>query len=223
MRNKIIPFLLLILSFSLTSCFDVIEDVTIHENGSGSFKFIGNLSQSASRINTILSLDSLNGQPVPSKAEIGAHIDRFRDRMAQQAGISNVVVNKDFDKYILTISFDFKDMNSLNQALHNVSESYNKKRYTLPKTLYSYDGNSLERKELFHSFLSTLIAKGQKDQLNTNLGGASYTSVFRLDKKVTKVSNTKATLAKDNTIVILRTPIADVLTKKTLLSNTIYF
>ena len=82
-------FLLLITVFSLSSCIEIIDDLTIHNDGSGTFKYNINLSSSKLKINSILALDSLNGKKVPSIQEIKNEIERFKTKFQTKAGISN--------------------------------------------------------------------------------------------------------------------------------------
>jgi hypothetical protein len=53
-------FLSALILFSFTSCIEIIDDVTVKNDGSGSMKYTINLSASKVKINTILALDSLD-------------------------------------------------------------------------------------------------------------------------------------------------------------------
>ena len=48
----------LLLLFSFTSCFEIVEDISFKKDGSGVLKLILNLSQSKNEINTLMKLDS---------------------------------------------------------------------------------------------------------------------------------------------------------------------
>ena len=49
---------------------DFVEDIKIHDNGSGEAKFKLNLSKSKTKIGGIMLMDSIRGFPVPSKEKI---------------------------------------------------------------------------------------------------------------------------------------------------------
>ena len=48
------------------------DELTIHDDGSGTLKYAINLSSSRVKVNSILALDSLDGKKVPSIDEIKA-------------------------------------------------------------------------------------------------------------------------------------------------------
>jgi hypothetical protein len=49
----------------LTSCIELIDDITINSDGSGKLKYSINLSSSKTECNSLILLDSLNGYKVP--------------------------------------------------------------------------------------------------------------------------------------------------------------
>ena len=74
--NKLFLFCLSLILL-LSSCIELIDDLTIHNDGSGTFKYTMNLSSSKIKVNSILALDSINGKKVLSKAEIKSKINLF--------------------------------------------------------------------------------------------------------------------------------------------------
>ena len=50
------------------------DELTIHDDGSGTLKYAINLSSSRVKVNSILALDSLDGKKVPSIEEIKTKI-----------------------------------------------------------------------------------------------------------------------------------------------------
>ena len=54
--------------FSFTSCFEIVEEVTLKKDGSGEMSFSINLSQSKTKLNSIMLMDSINGYKVPKKS-----------------------------------------------------------------------------------------------------------------------------------------------------------
>ena len=49
----------------LSSCFDIVEEIDLNENGSGTYGITLNLSQSKIRLSSIMLLDSSQGYKVP--------------------------------------------------------------------------------------------------------------------------------------------------------------
>jgi hypothetical protein len=87
----LIPSVLLFLS----SCIEIIDDVQMNNEGSGSFKYTINLSASKVKITSILALDSLDGKKVPSRTEITDRISAISKKLASKSGISNVSIDPD--------------------------------------------------------------------------------------------------------------------------------
>lgn len=54
------------------------DELTIHDDGSGTLKYVINLSSSRVKVNSILALDSLDGKKVPSIEEIKTKVSLFK-------------------------------------------------------------------------------------------------------------------------------------------------
>ena len=52
----------ILLLFLLSSCIEIIDDISMNNDGSGTFKYSINLSQSKVKVNSYLALDSINGE-----------------------------------------------------------------------------------------------------------------------------------------------------------------
>jgi hypothetical protein len=107
-----ILFLLLFIPLFLSSCIEIIDDLSFNSDGSGTFKYTINLSSSKVKVNSILQLDSLNGKKVLKLPEIKVKINQFKSILASQSGISNVKIEINepefFVKLILPMSTSFK-------------------------------------------------------------------------------------------------------------------
>ncbi len=89
------------------SCFEIIEQVFLKNDGSGNFQLVVNLSKSKTKINSILKMETVNGHDVPSKEKIKKKITEIEKTISKTAGISNVKTSADFDNYIITLSYNF--------------------------------------------------------------------------------------------------------------------
>src|SRR5690606_9937986 len=168
-----IPCLLL-----FTSCFQLIEDITVKKDGSGTAVFTANLSQSRSKLASIMLLDSVNGYKVPSKADIRNHLIELSAELKKIPGISNVSHTLDFDKFVATIRFSFSNVEDLNTIANKLfaemkitpsnqsSYTYNKTSRTFNRT-YVYEPRA---KAEFEKLKDT-----DKEIINT----ATYTSIYR--------------------------------------------
>jgi hypothetical protein len=117
---KTILFFFLI--FGLSSCLEIIDDITINADGSGTFKYTLNLSASKSRVNTILSLDSLDGKKVPSIDELKTKITSFKTNLENQEGVSNVTIESDFVNFFFRLTCDFESVTKLQDGLKKAIE-----------------------------------------------------------------------------------------------------
>src|SRR5690606_3931248 len=97
-----------------SSCFQLIEEVTVNADGSGTLVLTANLSQSRSKLASVMLLDSVNGYKVPSKQDIRKKMEEAANTLRSIKGISKVGHTVDFDKYIVTIRFAFNDVANLN-------------------------------------------------------------------------------------------------------------
>jgi len=178
--------ILLFLVLSMTSCFEVIEDVTVHKNGSGTYKFIINLSQSKNQIDKIRTQDSILHFKVPTSQMADAKITEVKNKLKSVEGISNVVITQDHTNYIYHLSYDFKNVASLNNAILSIWKTYDKKA---PATfsLYSYENSVFIRNTNTSEFDHiTQLAGSQEREL---LQKANYTVICRFDTTIS-VSNT---------------------------------
>ena len=169
--NKLFLFCLSLLLL-LSSCIELIDDLTIHNDGSGTFKYTMNLSSSKIKVNSILALDSINGKKVLSKAEIKSKIYLFAGNLKTQAGISNVSVSINDLELIVKFSCDFTSVSTLQNGLKNALIAINNIKNTedLNQNWLSYDGEVLKRNiPLFSITLSDHVKELDIDLLKTGI------------------------------------------------------
>ena len=99
----------------LSSCFEVIEEIAMKNDGTGDVVLTINLSQSKTKVASVMLLDSVQGYKVPSKQKIQQELNEAVAYLRKSEGISNVKSTSDFNNYIATISFSFKDVSWLNR------------------------------------------------------------------------------------------------------------
>ena len=119
-------FLIGFLIFTLSSCIDIFDDITIHADGSGTYRYNINLSASKVKINSILALDSIDGQRVPKLPEIKEKIEYYRNKLEEKQGISNVKVNANYDDFLFKISCDFESVADLQEAIRDIVKEESK-------------------------------------------------------------------------------------------------
>ena len=141
---KFIPVIFLVL-FGLSSCIEIIDDLSLKSDGSGTFKYSVNLSSSKIKVNSILALDSIDGKKVPSMDDIKQKIDQFIKTLDAQNGISNVKVEENYTDFIFKFQCDFTSVAALQTALKEVIEEEidDKNIKELDHKWMSWDGQKL--------------------------------------------------------------------------------
>lgn len=214
-------FVIATLMVSLTSCIEIIDDLSLRSDGSGTFKYTVNLSSSKVKINSYLALDSLDGKRVPSIEEISSRISAVIESLEKREGISNLSFDANYDDFILKLSFDFKSVKQLQQAIKDVvlEESREKAIKELDETWITADDAAFERS----------IPKINLDRVNqlkadeiAELREGKYTSITRFESEIEKCANESSAISKSKKAVMLRTDVYSLSQNTTLLDNTIY-
>lgn len=217
--KKILLFLCLILS--LVSCIEINDDITINSDGSGTFKYVVNLSDSKMKVNSILALDSLDGKKVPSIDEIKEIISEYKTKLSNKEGISNVKVETDFTNFILRFQCDFKNVTALQQAIREIAIEKDKKQEfkEINHVWLAWDVNKLTRS--VPSLTTETVQKLKKEDSDA-LKTGKYTSVTRFDRLIDKCENPKAIISKNGTACMIKTNPYALLQDLEILENTIF-
>ncbi len=217
--QKVILFSFLVLSLCLTSCFEVIEEVSLNDTGGGIFKITLNLSKSKGEVKKLLALDTLRGARVPSIAEISHEIDLVVQDLKQIKGITKVVSSKDFDELILSIEYQFVDVVTLN---HSIREILKKRTVKADVDIdhmvfYTYKNKTFERDS---SFDFKIIMKNLDSDIKI-LETSTYTSIYRFPTPVITSENNDAKVSKSGKAVLNRVSAARLVRKHHLIHNKI--
>ncbi|SER27999.1 hypothetical protein [Pedobacter rhizosphaerae] len=212
--------LFIILVPALSSCFQVIEELTLHNDGTGEVILTINLSQSKTKVQSVMLLDSINGYKVPSKQKIQQELNEAVAYLRKSEGISNVKSTSDFNNYIATISFSFKDVSNINNITKNILAQ---QKIKAPNTS-SYNFNKTTK--LFsRKYQPVGTAKTEYNKLKSKdkavFNGATYTSIYRFESPVTNSSNPASNVSKSGKAVMLKSSILDLINGKINVSNQI--
>lgn len=201
----------------LTSCIEIIEDLKFNLDGSGTFKYVINLSGSKTKATSILALDSLYGEKVPKVSDIRTKIGEFKRTLQEQEGISNVLITEDYTNYIIKFQCDFKSVENLEQALKNSIKKLYQNNY------YEYDWVSFKGKVLTRKtpifYLDDIRKFGDKDIDKLKTG--TYTSVTRFSTKIDTFENKNSLRSKSNMALMIKTTPDLLLNDQTILNNKI--
>ncbi|MBL1279428.1 MAG: hypothetical protein COA33_004115 [Fluviicola sp.] len=213
----IFPFLI----FAFSACIEIIDDITINDDGSGTFKYTVNLSSSKVKINSILALDSLDGKKVPSLSEIQEKLHELSNSLRTKEGISNVDFHADYDNFIFKIKCDFTSLSLLQNAVEELAIKENKGVAIpeLKKEWLTFENDSLVRSV---PKITLIKAKKINKRDAELLKEGSYTSITRFQKVVDTFSNNSAKLSKNRKAVMVRTNPYLLIQNPQLVDNVIY-
>jgi hypothetical protein len=214
-------FSLVFMLFGFSSCIEIIDDISLKNDGSGTLKYSINLSSNKVKINSILALDSLEGKKVPTIAEIEAEIISFKNKLDAKTGISQVIVDYNFTDFIFKIQCDFASVSALQTAFKEVIQDVSKEKNMpeLNQNWLSWDGTKIIR-----SIPDITInrVKELKPEDIESLKTGNYTSISRFERIVEKFDNPNATLSKNKMAVMIRTNPFALSQNSKILENTIY-
>src|SRR5215467_9166472 len=95
--KKILFPLSFFLLLSLSSCFQLIEEINLNADGSGDMQLTLNLSQSKSKLASVMLLDSVNGHKIPKDKDIQKFMNETVDYLKKSEGISNIKKSVDMN------------------------------------------------------------------------------------------------------------------------------
>jgi hypothetical protein len=207
--------------FGLTSCIEIIDDITLKNDGSGTLKYTINLSSSKVKISSILALDSLDGKKVPSIPEMEERIASFKKKLSAKTGISNVTIESNFTNYFFTLQCDFTNVVALQNALKDVIEEESKEKNIpeLDQNWLSWDGSKMTRS------IPEITVKKTKDLKTEDIElmkQGNYTSITRFERPVEKFDNAAAVLSKNKMAVMIKTNPYALTQNSNILENSIY-
>lgn len=219
--NNLRIFLFAVLALSFTGCVEIIDDLTLNLDGSGTLKYNINLSSSKVKINSVLALDSLDGKKVPSLYDIKQKIRGIEEKLESASGMSNVTITADYDNFIFKLHCDFESLAQLQEAIKTIAVAENK-----GKSIPEFDHNWLlfSNQTLERSVPELTISKTKeiKDKDQKLLKTGSYTSITRFENEILKFDNEEAKLSADKKAIMLRSDPYSLMLNPNLLDNTIY-
>ena len=208
---------LLCFVFLFQSCFEVIEEVKMKDDGSGHFNFVINFSQSKTKINSVLKMQKINGYTIPSKEEIKNEAAKLEALAQNTAGISNVKTNIDLTNYIFAIDLDFQKISNLNAVFLKLKNS-KKINPTIATDYFTFNDKKFVRSQKVPiKTLYDKMEKADKEVFQT----AKYTSVYKFDSTIKSFSNKNAVTSKSNKAIKLNGSVINVINGNEKIENTI--
>lgn len=207
--------------FLLTGCFEILENFKFNADGSGSLKFIVNMSQSKTKLKSIMLMDEVNGHKVPSKAEITNQINDVVKYAKMTKGISNVSKKVDFENFIFTFSCDFASSSSFNKMIQNIRKGKEKKSINYEEHISISKDDKLIKRNFTFAWTKKYLTLSEEDK--DVLDKATFTGVYKLDKEVVNNSNPKAKIAANKKAVMVKLGFKAIINKSQTIKNQIKY
>lgn len=205
MRRTLTVLLLTGLLFGLSGCFELIEDTTLRNDGTGTYKLTANLSASTTKINSLMAMDSIKNEKVPSRSELQVKMKEYLIMLENKEGISNVKANLNTENWILNLSLDFQSLTSLKKGLIALSEEINNKEAntTVNAIVLKYVDNKYQRK------MGSLVPlewqeKAKENEDFAKLSEGKCVFIQRFEKEIESVSSEDVRIAKNKKAAMLQ-------------------
>lgn len=211
--------MLLLSSMFLTSCFEIIEEVTLNDDGTGNVSLTLNFSKSKTKISSIMLMDSINNYKVPSRSEIKTQFAKLKNEVQKIKGVSNLESTSNFDDFIFTLSCDFTNVDVLNKIVSHFSSLHDSK-IIANKKHFSYNKKSKTYTRNYHYDLAKEFKK-VKAKDKSIIDGASITTVYRFESEIATSKNKKARISGSKKAIMLKVNAQDIISEKNTIKNTI--
>lgn len=201
------------LLFLFTGCIEIIDDLQLNADKSGTLNYTINLSSSKIRVNSILALDSLNGQKVPELDSIKKQIHLGLESLKTKKGIKSVDFKADYTEFIFKLKIEFQDLSSLQNAFRELAKNDFNAKLT-PKNEENW--LTFHEQKFIRSIPQFIL--DQEFKISTKdkekLKEGRYTSITRFTSDIVSCSNAsvkisankKACMVQKNTFDILESP-----------------
>jgi len=220
LKRFYIVFCACLMTLTLSSCFDFVEQIDLKSDRSGHIAATLNLSKSKTKVSSLMKMKSIKGIQIPSQAAMEKEIRSAVQLLKQTKGISNVQYKTDFTNYIVNISCDFSQIESLNAFSDILANRFKTKISNSNRYYYNAQSNVFERK-----FVASADWKAKFNQLGTDnttqFADAFYTQIVRFEKPVVSQANSQAKVAGNKKGVLLKLPFMDLVYGKSSLANKI--
>ncbi len=205
-------FSVLLLCILVTSCFQVTEKINHKANQSGDYSLVIDFSDSWIKTRAAVMLGEVDGEKIPSEAEMKQKLAQFRNDASKIKGATKISTSYDFSNYIFKLNFSYDSIETLNAVLNTIDK----------ETKLDHFKESNGKFERIASYPIPEKLKEKKDK-KEDLQEAKITAVYTFDKEVKTVQNANSKLSKSKKTVFLKQNVWNVLNDNSLMNNTISF
>ena len=210
--------ILLILTFTQVSCFEIVEQINLKNDGSGTFKYTLNFNQSASHIKSILLLDEVEGYTVPTLYTIKTKFNTLGQKTTAVKGITEVKTESNFNDYIFTFSCHFDKIEQMNAVIDSLRK---KTKLAQPSNYYGYSKTNKVFTRTGDDLLKTYYDK-LPDKQKAIFNGATFTSVCRFEGEIIKQTHPNTLVSANKKAILHKTDVISVIRNGKILNKKVY-
>lgn len=204
----------------LSSCFDLVEQIDMKQDGSGSIKATLNLSKSKTKVASLMKLKTVNGINIPSQATVKQEMENAVRSLKATTGINNVQYSLDFNNYIATLSCNFKSVQALNEFSNTLSKQFKAKITSYNSYAYQASTPAFVRNYKYMPDIAKEFAKIPNEDQKL-FAEAFYTNIIRFEKNIKSQTNKSAKVSSNGNAVFLKVPATALINGSVSLANTI--
>ncbi|HEB62023.1 MAG TPA: hypothetical protein ENI82_02625 [Bacteroidetes bacterium] len=222
MRNNFFFITILLVFLSLTSCFELTEEVDVKTDGSGTTVLTINLNESKEQLKSYFNKGVVEGIVLPTRYKMEMGLAHLQEILNETKGISNVKVESDFEEFIFVFRANFNNVNALNEAINNLIEALVDDKHDIPKRKnFSFSNNQFTRFFRYSNYYEAYQKLSSAKRLV--LESAQMVSIYRFEKTIKQYSNRDARLSRSKKAIMMIQSIADLAQGKSTLENKISF
>lgn len=218
--RKYLGVLLVIGCLTLSSCFDLVEQIDMNHKGAGTIKATLNLSKSRTKVASLLKMKQFNGIHIPSETAIKQEMEKVVRALKSTPGISDVQYNLDFNNYIATLSCHFENIQALNDFSKTLSDQFKTQITSYNSYRYDRASQTFTRSYTYTPNLAKEFSKIPNDDKDL-FAEAYYTNIIRFDKNIQSQNHKNAKISANKQAVFLKVKATDLINGSTSLTNTI--
>jgi hypothetical protein len=220
MKKYLLLLFVFLSTLLFSSCFEILEELQLNDNGTGTFSLTINMSESKVKLNSMMMLDSFQGHKIPKKADIQKQLSHIRNKVNNILGISATQTNFDHNEYVGNIKFNFTNVQQVHTAMKVIMDEYKIANYSIPNYQYHTQSKTLSR--TFTTQAKTIAQYNKlKKEDKEIFQKAKFTSIFRFNKEVSTSNNALSKISKNRKAVMQQTNLHSIITNTTQINNNI--
>jgi len=216
--KKVQFIVLFLLALTQVSCFEIVEQINLKNDGSGTFKYTLNFNQSASHIKSILVLDEVEGYKVPTLYMIKTKFNTLGQKSMEINGITDVKTESNFNDYIFTYSCHFDNIEQMNVVIDTLSKA---KKTSQSINYYSYAKSTMVFTRTGDDLLKSYYEKLPEKQ-KAIFNGATFTSVCKFENQIKSQTNTNTLVSANKKAILHKTDIISLIRNGKLINKKVY-